>query len=226
MNVVYAITNNYVDKVRPSLASLKASNPKARVFVVTDAPKLDLDGVEVIDISDQEWFPKTGINYFNQFTYINLLKVCYPSLLKVNKVIHLDADTIINKPLDQLWKVDVTGKWFAAVQEKLGWYKPFGDVYYNMGVALINLAQMRKDKIEPVMVDYLNTVSQQWADQDAWNKYAIEQDKAVDLDLPYNECFATGYTDEPIIVHYCSISDWFTNRNIGRREYLDRWLNA
>ncbi len=93
-----------------------------------------------------------------------------------------------------------------------------------MGVALINLQQMRKDKIEPVMVEYLNTVPQPWADQDAWNKYAIEQDKAATLDVRFNENKMTGYTDDPAIVHYCAISDWYSNHGMSRRQYLDKYM--
>ena len=138
------------------------------------------------------------------------------------KVIHLDADTIICDSLEPLWKTDLTGKWFAACKERQTWYKPFGDTYYNMGVAVINLSQMRKDKIEPLMAEYLNTVPQPWADQDAWNKYALEQNKVVPFDVRYNESNATGYTDNPAIVHYCGIPNWWDG-DIPRKEYLDKY---
>lgn len=222
MNIVYAVTENYIDKIKPSLKSLLEFNPKARVFLVTETDDVDLP-VEVININGQTWFPKNSPNYANMFTYINLIKVCYPEILNVNKVIHLDADTIINGSLEPMWKTNVTGKWIAAVPEYAGWYKPFGDKYYNMGVALINLAQMRKDNIQETLVKYLNSFRQPWADQDAWNKFAIEQDKAVALPVKYNECFATGYTKEPVIIHYCGITDWWTNGNISRGEYLARY---
>lgn len=225
MNIVYAFTADYAPKAFPSMRSLKEHNPKAKVFVVTEADELDLPiEAEIINIKDQTWFPRTGVNYHNQFTYINLLKVVYPTLLPVNKVIHLDCDTIITESLDPLWKTDIKGKWFAACPEYKGRYHPFGEMYYNMGVALINLAQMRKDNIEGSMVNYLNTVKQPYADQDAWNKYAIEQDKAVALPIRFNECFATGSTDNPAIVHYCGYTSWYEAENIPRRSYLEKYL--
>lgn len=225
MNIVYTVTADFIDKIKPSLASLLEHDPKARVFLITEVDDVDLP-VEVINISGQTWFGKRGVNYGNMFTYINLLKVCYPEILPVNKVIHLDADTIVCGSLEPMWKTNVTGKWFAAVPEYKGKYKPFGETYYNMGVALINLAQMRKDGIQDSMVEYLNKVKQPWADQDAWNKYALEQDKAVALPVEYNECFATGYTEEPVIVHYCGIGNWWTNKVMNRREYLERYMAA
>lgn len=225
MNVVYAFTINYLPKALPSIRSLMEHNPKAKLFIVTEADEVDIPYPHtVINVKDQKWFPRTGVNYHNQFTYINLLKVVYPTLLKANKVIHLDCDTIITESLEPLWKTDIKGKWFAACPEYKGRYHPFGEMYYNMGVALINLAQMRKDNIEGSMVNYLNTVKQPYADQDAWNKYAIEQDKAIPIDIRYNECFATGETDNPAIVHYCGYTSWFEARDIPRRSYLEKWL--
>lgn len=226
MNIVYALTENYYNKLLPSMRSLKEHHPDARVFIVCEHSTFPIDlpmKAEIIDISEQTAFPENGINYNNRFTYINLLKVCYPSLLKVNKVIHLDVDTIIADSIEPLWKTDVRGKWFAAVPETKGWYKPFGDRYYNMGVSLINLLQMRKDKIETTMVEYLNTVKQPWADQDAWVKYGLEADKIVDLDVRFNENQMTGHTDDPAIIHYCAIQDWFTNNNMERHEYLAKY---
>ncbi len=226
MNIVYALTRNVYHYILPSMKSLAEHNPKARVFILAEDDELPFElpmKAEIINVSDQEYFPKSGVNYYNAFSYINLLKVCYPLLLPVRKVIHLDADTIVCGSLEELWKTDVNGKWFASCNESKSTYKPFGKLYYNMGISLINLEQMRKDKIIPKMIEYLNTVKQPWADQDAWNKYGLEQDKIVPIDVKYNECFATGYTNDPVIVHYCGIHDWFTKKNMYRVEYLNKY---
>ena len=226
LNVVYALTRNYYHKLLPSIKSLLQHNHSVNVYILAEDDTIpDLPcKANVINVSSQNYFRPSGANYYNMFKYINLLKVVYPSLLpSLNKVLHLEVDTIICDDLTPLWKTKITNKWFAACPEHMGSYKPFGDLYFNMGVALINLAQMRKDGIEPVMVNYLNTVPQPWADQDAWNKYALEQDKAVPFDLRYNETMVTGYTDNPAIVHYCAIPNWFEDRSVYRHEYLDKY---
>ena len=225
MNIVYAVTETYLDRLVPSVTSLIEHNPKAKVYIVTetdDAAGLPCDA-KVINVSKQDVFPESGPNYQNRYSWINLMKVCYPDLIKAAKVIHLDADTIICDSLEPIWNIDLEGKWIAACPEYKGWYKPFGSMYYNMGVAVINLKQMRKDKAVAKLADYLNTVAGPWADQDAWNMYALQEDKAVPMDVRYNECFATGYTDDPAIVHYCGIGDWWTNKSMERREYLERY---
>ena len=227
MNIVYALTRHVYHKILPSVRSLMEYNPKAKVFILCEDDTFPIElpcNAQVINVSGQEFFKPSSINYNNQFKYINLLKVCYPLYLKCNKVIHLDIDTIINESLEPLWKTNLQGKWFAACPEYKGRYKPFGETYYNMGVAVINLQAMRKDNIIMTMVDYLNSVRQPWADQDAWNKYGIEQDKVVAFPIRYNENVMTGTTDNPAIVHYCSIGDWYENRSIPRREYLNKWM--
>ena len=228
MNVVYSMTHHVYPWILPSIRSLAETNPDARVFILAEDDELPFElpmPAEVINVRDchEQWFPKRGVNYNNGFKYINLLKVRYPSILPVDRVVHLDIDTIICDSLDGLWNADLNGKWFGAVREKQTWYKPFGPVYYNMGIAVINLARMREDNIEPMMEGYLNVVTQPFADQDAWNKYAIEDDKAVSVDLRWNEAIPTGYTNNPGIIHYCGMKDWFTRKDMFRREYLDKY---
>lgn len=226
MNIVYCLTQNFIEYAIPSMKSLLEHNPKAKIYLLTEVDKADIGiPVKVINVSKQEYFRKECVNIPNNFGgFINLLKVAYPELLpKLQKVIHLDADTIICGSLEEFWKTDLTGKWFAAVREDRGNYHPFGDAYYNMGVALLNLAQLRKDGVVQKMVEYLNTVRQPFADQDAWNKYAIEEDKAVALPVRWNENFATGQTDDPAIVHFCGYTNWWTDDRMPRREYLEHY---
>lgn len=233
MNIVYAMTRNVYKKILPSLRSLAEWHPDAHVYILAEDDTLPFDlpiKCKIINISNQTMF-NNSVNKKNRFGgYINLLKVYYPTLLpKLDKVIHLDQDTIICDRLDDFWNIDVTGKWFASVPEYLakhGREHLFGDTYYNMGVSLINLKQMRKDKIEDVMAQYLIDVEQPFADQDAWNKYGIEQNKVVPVPLRFNENMSTGYTDNPAIVHYCGISDWYENRSIKRVEYINKYRDT
>lgn len=231
MNIVYALTRNYYHKLLPSIRSLMEYNPTAKVYILCEDDTFPLDlpcKATIINISEEHQFDNS-INIVNKFGgYINLLKVYYPKYLpKLNKVIHLDVDTIICDSLEPLWKIDVRNKWIAAVPEYTavhGQLKLYGDIYYNAGVMLINLQQMRKDDIMDTMARFLIEVRQPFADQDAWNKYGIEQDKVVIAPVRFNECISCGFTDNPAIVHFCAFSDWYENHNIIRRNYLDKYL--
>lgn len=229
MNIVYSMTRNVYYKILPSLRSLAEHNPDAKVYVLCEDDRLPFETpikVTCVNISGQNYFPAIGEHRTEAFGgYINQLKVCYPLILsRLNKVIHLDIDTIITDSLAGLWNTDVTGKWFAAVPERQTWYHPYGDRYYNMGVALINLRQMRIDNIVLTMTNFLLTTDQPFADQNAWNKFGSEQDKATTLDLRYNESPTTGKTPAPAVVHYCSIPNWYENKTMDRREYLDKYI--
>lgn len=224
INVVYAMTHHVYHMIVPSLLSLIKHNPDARVFILCEDDTLDIPvTAEIINVTGQEWFPETGKNYHTTFKYINLLKVCYPLYLPVDKVIHLDIDTIVCENLQPMFDIDLTGKWFAATPEYRGNYRAFGPVYYNMGVAVINLEQMRKDNIVPKMIDLLNNTYQPYADQNAWNKFGIQMGKVVEMPLRYNENKVTGYTSNPAIVHYCGYKDWWTNEKMHRVEYLNEY---
>lgn len=227
MNVAYALTRNVYEWIRPSITSLAEFNPDVRVFILCEDDEFPFElpiKAEIINISDQNYFPSIGKHRQEAFGgFINQLKVCYPSLLPVDKVIHLDIDTIVCDKLDGLWETDVEGKWFAAVPESQTWYRPFGDKYYNMGVALFNLNQLRKDKVQKSMIEYLMSTNQPFADQNAWNKFAYDNNKAQVLNLRYNESRVTGMTDNPAIVHYCSYPGWWVDENIPRVEYLKKY---
>ena len=224
MNIVYCLTKDFIEKTIPSMKSVLEFNPKAKIYLLTEVDSVDIGiPVNVVNISNRHEFDNS-VNIRNNFGgYINLLKVLYPDILKLKKIIHLDADTIVCDSLENLWKTNITGKWVAAVPEYRGRYNPFSGQYFNMGVALINLEQMRKDNIVPEMVRYLNDVRQPFADQDAWVKYCLENDKFVPVDVRYNENFATGETDNPAIVHYCGRFDWWDNPRIKRGEYLAKY---
>ena len=228
MNIVYALTRNVYEWILPSLRSLAEHNPDAHVFIICEDDTLPFDlpiAADVINISEQDYFPEIAAHRTEAFGgYINHLKVCYPLILPVDKVIHLDIDTIICDSLQGLWDKDVDGRWFAAVPEAQKWYRPYGPIYYNMGVALINLEQMRKDNIAQTMSEYLLTSGRPFADQDAWNKFGSEYRKAAILPLRYNESMVTGMTHSPAIVHYCAIPDWWTNTVMNRRNYLEHYM--
>ena len=220
MDIVYAMTRNVYQMFLPSYRSLMEHNPDAHVYVVCEDSDIGLP-VTTVNATEQRWFPAIGEHRTEAFGgYINHLKVCYPELLPLDKVIHLDIDTIICDSLKDLWETDIEGYWCAAVPERQTFYKPFGDHYFNMGVALINLAQMREDDASERMSEYLLSNNRPYADQDAWNRFG----KILPLPLRWNEGRPTGTTDKPGVVHYCSYPDWWTNRGIPRRGYLDRYM--
>ena len=100
-------------------------------------------------------------------------------------------------------------------------WKPFGPTYYNVGVAVFNLAQMRRDFAVRRLVRILDARECRYVEQDALNMFADA--KGMPLPVRYNETEFTGTSDSPAIVHFAGYRDWWCNEKMPRREYLEAW---
>ncbi len=212
---VYSGTRNLYPHMVTAAKSLIANSGVTKIYLLIEDdgfPYEVPDIVETVNVSGQGWFGKGCVNIKTQFSYMALLRVCYAKLFpKVDRILQLDVDTIVTDDVDALWKMDMGSAWFAAVCEPPRYvgtgdnrhrtdYKPWGERYYNIGVAMFNLKQIRADRIDDKLIHVLNTEKLPYIDQDAWDKYG--NDRCIDLDRRYNECMVTGYTDNPAIVHY------------------------
>ena len=225
MNVIYSASRNLYPYLKWSIRSLLDHNKVSMIYVLAEDDELPFEipcRHRIINVSGQNYFGADCPNISTQFTYMAMLRVCTPELIKAAKVIQLDVDTIICDSLEPLWKTDLTGKWVGWCPELLGVYRPYGPMYYNFGVAVLNLSQMRKDNATAKLVHMLNSGYYRFIDQDAMNLLALP-DKSVDIDVRFNESFCCGHTDNPAIVHYAGYPDWFENRTMFRWEYLARY---
>lgn len=222
---VYSGTRNLYQGMVTAAKSLIANSSVEKVYFLIEDDKFPEKLppiIETINVSGQQYFPRDGANYKTHFTYMSLLRVCYTKLIpNIQKILQLDVDTVVVDNIDPLWDVNLENKWFAAVDEKLGTYKPYGPVYYNIGVAVFNLEQIRNDGADDRMIMFLNKNRCQYIDQDAWNGLGIGRD--VELPTRYNETFVTGYTEEPAIIHFAGYKQWDTNPKVCRREYLKKY---
>lgn len=227
---VYTGTRNLYQHMIPAIKSLIANSTVEKIYLLIEDNEFPYplpDIVETINIKPftYETFDNRGPNFDTPFTPLCLARCAYGKILPedVETVLQLDVDTIVASDLDGIWETDLSGKWFAAVEEYLSRWKPFGPLYFNAGVMLLNLKQIRKDGIEGRLIETINTQKLSYIDQDAWNKFGVYH--ATHLDVKYNECFVTGYTDDPVIVHYAGMRDWMDRTDMKRAEYLERWRN-
>ena len=225
--VVYAGSRNLYEHMVPAVKSLLAHTAVDRVWLLIEDDEFpySMPGcVQTVNVGHQTIFRGNSPNIRTWFTYVCLLRAAYSKVLpeSVETVLQLDIDTVVNDDLSPLWAIDLSDSYFAAVPEHLGGHRPYGPKYYNAGVMLINLHKVREDGVEDVMIDLLNREKLPYIDQDAWNKVGAAT--AIDLPVRYNECFVTGYTDHPAIVHYAGVKDWATSRSLERAEYLSAAL--
>lgn len=98
----------------------------------------------------------------------------------VDRVLYLDADTIVLDGLAELWHTDLRGNWLAAVTNV---WEPWNegypvhglglahrDAYFNSGVVLMDVARLRAESVtERVLAHARARESLPWGDQDSLN---------------------------------------------------------
>jgi lipopolysaccharide biosynthesis glycosyltransferase len=122
-----------------------------------------------------------GLPVDSLFTGAMWYRVFLPDLLpEVDRVLYLDVDTIAADSLLPLWEMDLSGHYLAAVTNvlmpqhrdrpaALGLTGP--EVYFNSGVLLMNLDEMRANGCTVALLEYARRMgsSIEWPDQDALN---------------------------------------------------------
>lgn len=222
---VYSGTRNlYPDMITAAKSLIANSNVDEVYFLIEDDvfPYEIPDIIHTKNVSGQKWFGETCVNKNTHFTYMSLIRVCYTYLFpKLDRILQLDVDTIVNDDISKLWDLEMGGSFFAAVPEHLGTYHPYGERYYNIGVAVFALNTIRSHGLDEKLVEFLNLKEVKYIDQDAWNWFGASN--ATELNVRYNETFVTGYTDNPAIIHYAGRKQWQKNPAMPRREYIRKY---
>lgn len=115
---------------------------------------------------------------------------------KLEKVIYLDCDLIVEGNLEHLWEMDIDDNlvlavpdmWISSVSAHNGLlnYQELGinanDKYFNSGVMIVNLKQWRREKIFSLSVKYFNKNKNyvRFHDQDILNAILAERWKEID----------------------------------------------
>ena len=207
---VYAGTKNlYQDMVTAAKSLLIHSNVQKIYFLIEDDvfPYDIPNKIECINVKQQSWFPKTGINYKSTWGYMVLLRAAYSKIFYwLDTILSLDIDTIINEDISQLWDLPLEPYYFAAVKEP---EKSSGNfIYTNFGVALLNLKKIREDRKDDEIIQDLNHNFRPFCEQDSFN--ILCQSNIFSLPADYN---ISNYTDTQHatrrkIIHYARVKNW------------------
>lgn len=197
MLIAYAATRNIYHKMIPSMRSLLEHND-AEILVLAEDDEIPIDiPCKVINVSGQEYFK--GKNKDTVFTYMSLMRLALAKITDYDKVLYLDVDTIVCDSLLPAWGIDMGNKYWAAVEEVHGKWKPFGEHYYNAGVSLFNLKKIRENGIDDILINCVNRLTCPFPDQDVLNLVCVPE-RIIPLPVRYNENFATGITMSPALL--------------------------
>ena len=210
--VIYAGTRNLYHDMTVCAKSLLYHDGADRiVFMIEDDtfPEDLPPCITTMNVSGQTFFPRSGPNFTCRWTYMSLLRVALTKLFPdLDHCITLDCDTLVNKPIDYLWDLDLTNYYYAMVEETSITHREHP--YFNFGVAVHNLAKLR-DGTDDTIIRTLNSVWLAYPEQDAVN--SVCRRHILSLPLEYNAMWfnkpQTPDGDE-YIKHYANTAEKFS----------------
>jgi len=203
----YCMTRNIYHKVLPSLRSLLAHSD-AEVFLLTEDDDVGFslpDRVHVVNVSGQKWFPESGVNYHNHWTWMVLMRTALCKVFpEIDVMLSLDLDTIVCEDISEIWDTPIGDNYLAACPEPRQCRDDF--VYINGGVVLWNLKQMR-DGMADRIIDSLNREAWLFPDQNCVS--TLCQGRIYHLRSMYNVCNYTRPTPAMKIRHFAAERGWY-----------------
>lgn len=219
--VVYPASRMYYEDVLPSVKSVLYHDAADYVYLLAEDDELPEPlppQVEVINVSGQKWFRPNGPNTAGKrYAYLCLLRTVYARIFpEHDRILSLDADTIVLDDLSELWELDMDGCYLAGVPEtKLS--RELGRPYINMGVALFNLQLIRQDGLDQKMLEAVNRQKYKWSEQDCINDWCSRRHfgdsgssgtAMLLLGPEYNASKFSEPCDNPKIIHYAYTPNW------------------
>ena len=158
--------------------------------------------IECINISNQTYFPADGPNFKNVLTYMVLIRAAYTKIFPdLDRILSIDMDTVVNENISDLWDLDLTNYYIAAVEEAE--LTKLEGSYFNMGVAMMNLQKIRADKKDDEMIKALNTYWYRYKEQDCFNEFF--RGHALILPSDYNCCHQADPPKHEKITHFAGL---------------------
>lgn len=187
IDVCFTIDEGYSQHVCVAMSSIVYNNPKLqlrvyllffrisvlskrKIFKFCKRNGIELELIEV----DNRLTSKFKVS--GHGSEVNYLRIFIPQLLiKINKVLYLDSDTLVYAGIGDLFKLDIGSYPLAAVATPENNVSSILNIpsenYFNSGVLLMNLEYWRKNAVTEKLVKYIlmNSSKITYWDQDALN---------------------------------------------------------
>ena len=215
---VYGGTRNLYEDMVTAAKSLLIHSDVEKIYFLTEDdvfPYRIPNCIEPINVRGQKWFSERGPNYKRKWTWMVLMKAALSKVLPdCDKVLSLDVDTIVIDDISELWDLTLGQNYLAGCREPL---KSKTRLYVNMGVAMMNLDQLR-DGMDDRIIHALNTRSYEFAEQDCINKFC--GGGILEIDGMYNVCDYTVKSDGRKIVHFAAKNNWNTHPTVKKYKQI------
>lgn len=209
MNILVTLNSNYMSPLKVMLKSLFLNNEKESfsIYVMHSSLKdkelrglqqfIEREGhqLEVIMITDDYFRGAPVVKHYSKEMYYRLLAFKFlPN--DMDRILYLDPDILILNKIYTLYYTDLTGYLYAAAYHDRASVKELNklrlkqyeiEAYYNSGVLLMNLEELRKEIDEEEIFQFVeeNRKKLILPDQDVINSLYSKKIKNVE-ELRYN----------------------------------------
>ena len=216
-HAAYCGTRNIYEDILTSAKSLVANSSVDHVWFIIEDDKFPYElppFVHTVNVRNQQFFKSGNPNMASQYTYMAMMRIALCHVLTdVDKVLSLDADTVILRNADGVWDLPLDGCYLSASEE---WHRTKDGLQYcNFGVVLYNLGALRDGKADEI-IEVLNSRRYQWVEQDVGNYLC--QGRIHPMPARFNSCWWTDKNaPEPVIKHYAGIKrhNWINEPEVA-----------
>lgn len=204
---VYSGTRNVYQNMLTSAKSLlQHSNVEKIYFLIQDDnfPFQLSQEFQCINVKKQQFFKQDGPNFTSKWTYMVLLRAAYTKIFpQLDRILSMDIDTIVNENISQLWELNLSNYYMAAVKEiqTTQLYSP----YINMGVSMLNLKKIREQHKDDEIIEALNIYWYPFKQQDCLNEFF--RDHILFLSSDYNVSIYNPIPKREKIIHFAGFND-------------------
>lgn len=238
--IVLVCDNRYVRHAAVTMVSIIKNSQRHFNFYLLDCgiisenlEKLNLldlgnNTLQVIKLKPLEVFEKFPLP--KRLSPATFYRIFIPEILKdVDKAIYLDSDTVVQGDIGSLWDINLEDNLLGAVENYYyDYFKKYvlhkkniglsNDAhYFNAGVLLLNLKELRTYKLFEKSLTYLEKHHYsllKWHDQDLLNIF-IDRKRFLALSVSYNFCPSSTFKyykgslpDSQICIHYAHYKPW------------------
>ena len=209
MVIVMCCSRNWYIYLATEIYALLKHNKVKKIYLFIEddnIPYLTNKEIEFININKlKEYITEESPNYNTQYTKLSYLRCYFTKILKDDKILYVDSDTLIVDNIEGLWNTELEDNVLAGVKEPGDWGRylwtyGLNNNYVNSGVLLMDLKKIREEKLDDSMIYLLNHKKFAFPDQDVINLVCRNRIKYVSN--IYNSSETTGIVDNAKIIHY------------------------
>lgn len=164
--------------------------------------RLETLNSEIVNIQIDSSILKDYRLPFERLSYATFFRYFIPKYVSESRVLYLDSDIIVRKPIDELWDLDLTDIPLAAVRDD------FYTHIFNAGFLLINNDMWRAENVTQDLIQLTNQYHQtDFGDQGILNR--LFENRWKELDSSYN--FMVGMDT---IAYFLNKNDWYPHAEL------------